>query len=150
MALLGLYALHSLVEKGISDIPGPLKNKLKGAIARKFDAAQAKKKRTLAKYNLAFDKYNKTAELIQADYAAYSLAFLAAQLSKSANPLDHDTSETFAGELIEVGHSGLCLTNIGGLVKQHTCTDSDDKRWSTRAASGAAGVKAGLGYKYIF
>ena len=150
VALLGLYALHSLVEKGISDIPGPLKNKLKGAIARKFDAAQAKKKRTLAKYNLAFDKYNKTAELIQADYAAYSLAFLAAQLSKSANPLDHDTSETFAGELIEVGHSGLCLTNIGGLVKQHTCTDSDDKRWSTRAASGAAGVKAGLGYKYIF
>ena len=149
LALVGLYALHNLVEKGISDIPGVLKDKLKGAIAKKFDGAEAKNKRTLAKYSLAFDKYNKTAQLIQADYAAYSLAFLKANLSKTKNPMDSDTSETFAKELIEVGHTGLCLANIGGLVKQHTCTDGKVRRWTTKPASGAAGVKAGLGYVYI-
>lgn len=150
VALLGLYALHNLVEKGISDIPGPLKNKLKGAIASKFDGAQAKNKRELAKYSLAFNKYNKAAELIQADYAAYNLAFLKAHLSNTANPLDSDTSENISDDLIEVGHTGLCLTTIGGLVKQHTCTNGDDRKWSTRPASGAAGVKAGLGYMFIY
>lgn len=150
LSLMGLYALHNLVEKGIKDIPGPLENKIKGAIASMFDAKRAANQAELKKYSLAFDKYNKTAELIQADYAAYNLAFLKAELSKGSNPLDHDTSETFAGELIEVGHSGLCLTNIGGLVKQHTCTNGDDRRWSTRPATGAAGVKDGLGYVFIY
>ena len=150
LALLSLYALHSLVERGISDIPGPLKDKLKGAIARKFDGAQANHKREMAKYGLAFDRYNKTAELIQADYAAYSLAFLEANLSETRNPLDSDTSETFASELIEVGHTGLCLTAGGnGLVKEYPCLGGNNQRWSTKPASGAAGVKAGLGYVFI-
>ena len=149
VALLGLYALHNLVDKGLNDLPKPLRNKLKGAIAKRFDGARAKNKRRMAKYNLDFNKYNAAAELIQADYAAYSLASIQAELSKHANPLDSDVSETITDELVEVGHSGLCLTNIGNLVKQHTCTNGADRKWSTKPATGAAGVKAGLGYVYI-
>lgn len=149
LTLLGLYALHNLVEKGISDIPGPLKSKLKGSIASKFDGARAANKRKMAKYNLDFNEFNTTAETIQAEYTADSIAFLKANLSNAGSPMDSDTSETFTNELIEVGHSGLCLTNIGGLVKQHTCTSGADRKWSTSPVTGAPGVKTGLGYVNI-
>ena len=151
LALLGLYALEHLIERGVGGIPGPLKNKLKGAVATKMDAKGAAHKRELAKYAKEFSNYNKTATAIQAANAAYNTAFLKAELERQgASPLDSDKSETFGSEMIEVGHTGLCLTNVGGVVKQYSCMSHADQKWSTRPAAGAPGVKASSGYVFLY
>ena len=149
LALLGLYALDHLIENGVGSIPGPLKNKLKGAVAKKMDAKGAAHKRELAKYAKEFSNYNKTADALRSANTAYNTAFLAAQLANSSSSLDSEKTETFANDLIEVGHTGLCLSNTDGRVKQDRCADGAGGRWTTVAASGATGVKAGAGYVYI-
>ena len=150
LALLGLYALEHLIDRGMGSIPGPLKNKLKGAVATKMDAKGAAHKRELAKYAKEFSNYNKTATALQAANAAYNTAFLQAELAKKgASPLDSDTSEKFAKVSIEVGHTGLCLTNVDGVIKQYSCMDHADQQFTNPPASGAEGVKPGAGYVYL-
>ena len=148
--MLGLYALEHLIDRGMGSIPGPLKNKLKGAVATKMDAKGAAHKRELAKYAKEFSNYNKTATALQAANAAYNTAFLQAELAKKgASPLDSDTSEKFAKVSIEVGHTGLCLTNVDGVIKQYSCMDHADQQFTNPPASGAEGVKPGAGYVYL-
>ena len=151
LALLGLYALEHLIDRGVGSIPGPLKNKLKGALATKMDAKGAAHKRELAKYSKEFKNYNKTADAIQAANAAYNTAFLKAELAKSGkSPLDSDPTENFPDDMIEVGHTGLCLTNVGGVVKQYSCMNHADQKWATRPASGAAHTNPKGGYVFIY
>jgi hypothetical protein len=151
VGMLGLYAIEHLIEKGVTGIPGPLKTKLRGALATKMDAKDASRKRELAKYQKDFSATNKTAQALQNKYAAYNTASLEAELAKSRSPLDPDTTETFANELIEVGHTGLCLTHIGGgAIEEGICANAASQRWSTRPASGATNVKPGAGYVFIY
>ncbi len=149
VGMLGLYAIEHLIEKVIADIPGPLKNKLRGALASKLDAADASRKRQLAKYSKEFAAVNGAAKAIRDRNAAYNVAFLKAKMAGGASALDHDTSENFKNEMIEVGHTGLCLTKSGGQLTQTACNGAADQRWSTRPANGASGVTPGAGYVFI-
>ena len=149
VSLMGIYALEHLVERGIGHIPGPLKSKLRHAITGKLEAKNASNKRDLAKHAKEFAKYNKTAVAMQEANEAYNEAYLASQLAEGSSALDSDKTETFTNEFIEVGHTGLCLNNASGSVKQERCSDGGASRWSTVAASGAKGVKKGAGYVYI-
>ena len=150
--MLGLYALDHLIERGVSGIPGPLKSKLKGAVATKMDAKGAAHKRELAKYAKEFSNYNKTADAIQARNAAYNTAFLKAELAKSASPLDYDQAEQFSGDMIEVGHTGLCLTKAGSWeIVEEDCVNAATQKWSTRPASGAPNTNPkATGYQFIY
>ena len=138
MGLLGLYALDFLIDHGVDSIPSALKNKLKSAVAAKLDTKQASHKRELAKYGKVFSDYNKTAAALQNANAAYNMAYLKEQLADTSSPLDSETSETFANELIEVGHSGLCLSIDDGRVKQDSCADGAGERWTTTPAAGTS------------
>ncbi len=149
LGLMGLYALDHLVDTTVSKLPGALKQKLKGAIATKMDAAGASRNRELAKYSKEFSDYNKTAEAIQARIGAYNTTYLQAKLAANGSPLDSDVTKTFANDYIEVGHTGLCLSNVGGKVQQDKCVNGAASRWSTKPASGAPNVKANAGYVYI-
>jgi hypothetical protein len=149
LGLMGLYALEHLVEKGISDIPGPLKQKLKGAISTLMDKKSAKRNVELAKYKTEFSGYNKTAKAIQERIAAYNTTFLKAQLAENRSPLDSERSETFTNELIEVGHTGLCLTNAGGGIEEGICANAATQKWFTEPVSGAPHTKPKGGYVII-
>ena len=149
LGLMGLYALEHLVEKGINDLPGPLKNKLKGAISTLMDAKAASRNRELAKYKKQFGDYNKTAKAIQVRIAAYNTAYLKSKLAKTGSPLDYDKTETFSDDMIEVGHTGLCLSNIGARVVQESCTGTGIQRWTTQSISGAPHTNSKGGYVQI-
>lgn len=150
LGLMGIYALEHLVEKGISDIPGPLKSKLRDAITKKMEAKAAANKRDLAKYAKDFSKYHLAAMAIHDRNAAFNADFLESQLAKTSSPLDYDKSETFSNEMIEVGHTGLCLNNVNsGEIGQDVCSNFGWQKYSTQPVSGAPGVKAGAGYVNI-
>ncbi len=149
VGLMGIYALQHLVEEGLSDIPGPLKSKLRSAISKKLEAKNAKNKRDLAKYAKEFAQYNLEAAAILNRNTAYNADYLKSVLAKSASPLDSKTSETFAGDYIEVGHTGLCLSAVKGAVKQDKCSDGAASKWSVVAVSGAQNVTPKAGYVNI-
>ncbi|MCP4271138.1 MAG: hypothetical protein GY781_04120 [Gammaproteobacteria bacterium] len=149
VGLMGVHALHHLVEEGISDIPGPLKNKLRAAIAKILDTKSDANETDLAKHKAEFDKYNLAAKAIKDRKTAYTSAYLQSLLAESKSPLDSETSETFKSELIEVGHTGLCLDKVDDKVKQNRCTDDDAGRWSTKAVSGAPHTNTKGGYVNI-
>ncbi len=149
LGLMGVYALHHLVEEGISEIPGPLKNKLRSAITKKLEAKHAANKRDLAQHKTEFNKYNLAAKAIKEHNKAYGAAYILSQLAENKSSLDTETTETFTNELIEVGHTGLCLDDVNGKVKQDRCADEDAERWSTKAVSGAPHTVANGGYVNI-
>jgi len=151
LAMLGLHALDHLIESGVGDIPGPLKSKLKGHVASKMDAAGAAHKRELAKFKKKFAGYNKTATAIRARNAAYNTAYLQSQMEKKGDsPLDRDVSQPFNQDLIEAGHTGLCLTNVGGVIEQYSCMNHADQKWATRVVTGAPRTKPNSGYVQIY
>ncbi len=149
LAMMAYYALDHMVNDLLKDLPGFLKHKVRGLIASSMDSVEAEHKRRLAQFSTQFDKYHKTAGDIQTSLANYNQAYLQEQLSKSTSPLDSDTSETFSGELIEVGHSGLCLSSSQGQVYQQACNGNAAEKWSTKAVDGAPNVKPKAGYVQI-
>ena len=92
--------------------------------------------------------YNQHAAALQAKYAAETDAYVHKLVAeRDHNPLDHEgASLTYTNDFFEVGHTGLCLTNIGGEIRQHPCKQdkADSQKWPTVAVTEKDG--SSLGY----
>ena len=137
MGVMALHALERVVDDVLHWMPGSLKHKVHSHIGSKMDAKQAEAKRELAKYSKDFSAIAAAQKAQQDRLAAYNDAFMKARLAATTSPADHDTSETFSNEMLEVGHTGLCLTNVKGVVKQYSCMGHADQRWTTTLATAA-------------
>ncbi|MCW9033910.1 MAG: RICIN domain-containing protein [Rhodospirillales bacterium] len=150
MAMIGLHALERIVDDALHQLPGSLKHKIHNHIASQMDAKAAAAKRELAKYGKDFSKYAAQQKAMQNAMAARNSAYLQAEMAENRSPLDHDTSETITNDYIEVGHTGLCLENANGFVRQAKCADGNSSRWSTRPASGAPHTDPKGGYVFLY
>ena len=146
LGVMGLMALEHLVGKGLGDISHALKNKFHSVVSRKIEAKQAAHKREMAKYGKDFTKYNKQAQAMQARLLALGAAELKVKLMENTSPLDTDgNSLRVNNEYLEVGHTGLCLTNEGGVVTQHPCDGekASQQKWQTSPIGKGHGVPEG-------
>ena len=142
MAVVGMHGLWHLLEHEMNKIsaiiPEALKHKLRNHVAAHANA-DAKK------INAELVTYKKSEGLSDAELAAFKKV-LNQKIDVSndvymkedhivsvllRNRIDNRTTKTFAGELIEVGHTGLCLDNVKGDVRQDKCADGSATRWST-------------------
>ena len=149
MGVMGLHALERIVDDVPHWMPGALKHKVRSHIASNMDAKQAEAKRELAKYAKSFSALDASHKAMQDRLAAHNAAFLKAKMAERTSPLDHLPAESFSNDLIEVGHTGLCLNSKGGYVQQERCDDNASTRWTTELAPGVENVKAGAGYVFI-
>jgi hypothetical protein len=146
LGVMGLMALEHLVEKGLGEISGAIKHKFHAVVSRKIEAKQAAHKREMAKYGKDFTKYNKQAQAMQARLLALGAAELKVKLMENTSPLDTDgNSLRVNNEYLEVGHTGLCLTNEGGVVTQHPCDGekASQQKWQTSPIGKGHGVPEG-------
>lgn len=147
MEVMAAYALHYAVHKAVDVIPSSIRDKVLSAVAGNFAKKQQANKDEIAKYNFSAEPENAAEIEMKAQYDAYNQAYLVSKI-ENQNPLNHEKSERFNNELIEVGHTGLCLENDNGRITQVDCQNKST-RWSTRAVNGAPGVENGLGYMNI-
>ena len=170
LGLMGLYALEHLIENLMSDLPASLRHHARSAVGRKIDATTASRNRALAAAQADFAKqatmakatvyadestaaiqkkiaYNQHAAALQAKYAAQTDAYIHKLLAeRDHNPLDNEgASLTYTNDFFEVGHTGLCLTNIGGEIRQHPCKQdkADSQKWTTVAVTEKDGSNQG-------
>jgi len=112
LALMGYYGIDHLLLKVMSDIPKPLKSKIRGAIGKLVDGAQASNRRVLATYATDFASYGKTAVKLQSTYSDFADSYAYTQMTNVPTPLDRlPHSETLTAEVIEIGNSGYCLSS---------------------------------------
>ncbi|MHA1597187.1 MAG: DM9 repeat-containing protein [Alphaproteobacteria bacterium] len=150
LGLMGLEALDDLLIKGVVDMTKPLKNKIISVVSRNIEKKLAGVKREIAKFAKDFKKYNSTAASIQARNAAFNKEYIKSQMSKNQSPIDYDPkSQAFSGEFIEVGHSGLCLTNEGGKVSQYGCGKEKKSLQSWTTTPVKTKDVANRGYVYL-
>lgn len=149
MSFLGLRALEHIVEEVIKDLPVSIKHKIVNNITSQVGIQKDAAKKELAKYGKAFAGYEKEEAALQKVIAARDKAFMQQKYAAAHNPLDLGKSAIFANDFIEVGHTGLCLDNVSGLIKQDRCKEGTSSRWSTTPIDGAPNVPANSGYVYI-
>lgn len=150
MGMMGLHALQHIVDNMLKDLPSALTHNIRNHIASKMDARTAEVKRELAKYGKDFDKYAKDQQDLQKALAASNANRIKANLLEGRSPLDRENGSEFAAQkMIEVGHTGLCLTEANGAVQQYSCDGDSAQFWVTKPASGASNAATGIGYVYI-
>ena len=170
LGLLGLYALEHLIDKAMGDISAALRQHARSVVGRRIDAKVASRNRELAANQSKFSSYRKLAAAPKvgkgptskfANYNPMAKSMVEEQatateayikklvLQKSNNPLDHEgPSLAYTKEYFEVGHTGLCLTNIGGEIRQHPCGKGKKslQTWTTKPVTGD---DAKLGYVHF-
>ncbi len=149
LTLTGLYALEHLVDKELTKLPGALKHKIIGALAKKMDAALTKNIAAVKKFDASLPGYSASDTAMQTKMNNYNEAAVVEQFSSPHSPLDTDVSESFTDELIEVGHTGLCLNAYKGSVYMQPCNGAAPQKWSTQPISGAKHVTPNSGYVRI-
>ncbi|NQU56333.1 MAG: RICIN domain-containing protein [Rhodospirillales bacterium] len=140
MGVIGVKSLWHVVESLLGDVPLPssLKHKIRklvvGHVQVKADAIKAELKTAKTKYA----QYAGEQDAILGSITAQNHDYMKKDHYASVvitNPLDHRATETFSNEFIEAGHTGLCLDDVNGEIRQDKCTDSSSSRWSVVAAN---------------
>ncbi|PCH63534.1 MAG: hypothetical protein COC19_00955, partial [SAR86 cluster bacterium] len=116
LSLMAYYGIDRIFMHELDAVPTALTSQLRGAIGKVIDADQAANRRRLATNATDFANYGRVATQLQNTYTGFSNSYAFTQMTEVVSPLDRlPASNTFSGDVIEIGNTGYCLSMpIGG------------------------------------
>ncbi|WP_374300615.1 tectonin domain-containing protein [Ferrovibrio sp.] len=146
LGYVGLQILNFVVEKGLKDIPGPIADKFRESVATLMNDLDTSNQAEMAKHQKEFAAVTqRQADLQKAMEARDEEVTKTLQTSIKSSLDVAPPSFRLEGTLLEVGHSGLCLTAAGNAVLQQPCNEGDPaQRWETELLdAGYVFIKSG-------
>lgn len=133
LGYVGLQILNFVVEKGLKDIPGPIADKFRESVATMMNDLNTSNQAEMAKHQKDFAGIAKEQTDMQTAMAARDQEVSKTLQNTIKSSLDvAPPSFALNNTMLEVGHSGLCLTAAGNAVLQQPCNEgAPEQRWST-------------------
>ena len=136
---LGLVALQTIdyvIEDGLKEIPVPLKRRFHEAIGSRIEKLAKINSQDMKKHRKEFEEVKHREKSLKNKMKRADEKRTKRLEKEISSNLDVEPkSLELKSVMLELGHSGLCLTNIGGAeVAQLPCNDTKaGQRWSTKA-----------------
>ncbi len=146
LGYVGLQIVNFVVNNGLKDIPGPIADKFRESVATLMNDLNTSNQAEMAKHQKEFAAVNQRQADLQKAMEARDDEVTKTLQSSIKSSLDvAPPSFRLESTMLEVGHSGLCLTAAGNAVLQQPCNEGDPaQRWTTEALdAGYAFIRSG-------
>ncbi|GEM_PF-1254773 len=134
LGYVALQLIQYIIKDGIKDFPQPMADRFNEVIGKLMQDLSDKNKAEMDKHRKDFEAIAKRQEDFQKELDDQQ-KIKDQQLAQTfSSGLDIEpASDDLSNILLEVGHSGQCLTHKGNNVVMEPCSDSDrNQRWTTK------------------
>lgn len=134
LGYVALQLLDKILDGGLKNIPGSLIDKFREVIGKGMQALSDKNRTEMAKHRKDFQEITKREAELKTAMAQKQVVTDQDLAKRFSSGLDIEPpSANLSNILIEVGHSGQCLTHKSFDVIMTPCKDNDrNQRWTTK------------------
>lgn len=146
LGLIAFHAIEQLFDGAMKHVPQNVKDKVHGIMGKWIAELERVNRHEMAKHKKEFASLRGRAKTLKKKIAAADKRRTRNLAKRKTKLIDVEPdSQLFSNEMLEVGHSGHCLSIAGGgqRVEQRKCKNSDRwQRWSAvKTKNGFAQIK---------